>query len=135
MPSGTDLMRGFLEHSPFARHLGFEVVELADDRAVLSMPFREEVVTIGDVVHGGAISSLIDTAATAAAWAGAEIDESNPRGTTVALTVNFLAAARAATVTATAEVARRGGTLCFCEVDVHAGNRLVAKGLVTYKLG
>jgi acyl-coenzyme A thioesterase PaaI-like protein len=33
-------------------------------------------------------------------------------------------------------VLRRGGSLCFCDVEVTDGDdRLVAKALVTYKLG
>ena len=35
-----------------------------------------------------------------------------------------------------ARVLRRGGRLCFCDVEVTDGDdRLVAKALVTYKLG
>ena len=45
------------------------------DRAVLKMPFSDTLPTMGDVVHGGAISSLVDTAAAAAAWSGAQVPE------------------------------------------------------------
>jgi uncharacterized protein (TIGR00369 family) len=66
------------------------------DRVRLMMPFSDSLPTMGDVVHGGAISSLIDTAAAAAAWSGAEVPE-RPRASTVGITVDFLAprAARA----------------------------------------
>ena len=40
-----------------------ELRSIEDDNAVLVLPFAEEVVTIGNVVHGGAVSALIDTAA------------------------------------------------------------------------
>jgi acyl-coenzyme A thioesterase PaaI-like protein len=43
------------------------------DRAVLWMPLADSLPTLGDVVNGGAISSLVDTAAAAAAWSGAEV--------------------------------------------------------------
>jgi uncharacterized protein (TIGR00369 family) len=90
---------------------------------------------MGDVVHGGAISSLIDTAAAAAAWSGAEVPD-RPRASTVGITVDFLAPARGQGVTADARVARRGGTgLCFCEVRVTADDGTdVALALVTYQL-
>ena len=91
--------------------------------------------TIADVVHGGALSTLVDTAATAAAWAGAE-DTTSLRGTTVALTVNFVGAARGQDVTATARVSRRGRTIVFVDVEATgADGTLVARALVTYKLG
>ena len=51
------------------------------------------------------------------------------------LTVDFVAAGRGDLV-ADARVLRRGGSLCFCDVEVaDADDRLVAKALVTYKLG
>ena len=42
------------------------------DRARLVMPFRDELATIGDIVHGGALSALVDTAAMAASWSAHE---------------------------------------------------------------
>ena len=131
---GAEIIRSFLPASPFAAALGLEIKSLDPDRAVLSMPFDEKLATIGDVVHGGAISTLVDTAAMAAAWCTDAIPETL-RGTTVSLNVSFVAAARAADLTATASVVRRGGTLCHCEVEVTDAANVVAKGLVTYKLG
>jgi uncharacterized protein (TIGR00369 family) len=133
---GAELITEFLKHSPFVGYLGIELREIEDDRVVLALPFREEVVTIGDVVHGGAISTLVDTAAMAAAWSAIEFDEP-PRGTTVGLSVDFLSAGRAADLLAEARVLRRGSSLCFCEVKVRpaGGDELVATALVTYKLG
>jgi uncharacterized protein (TIGR00369 family) len=134
---GSELIAQFLLHSPFVGHLGMQLREIEDERAVLALPFSEEVVTIGDVVHGGAVSALIDTAAMAASWSAIDFDDEPPRGTTVGLTVDFLAAARAQELEADARVLRRGSSLCFCEVKVTGGGdgKLLATGLVTYKLG
>jgi uncharacterized protein (TIGR00369 family) len=132
---GIAVMREFLAASPLAQHLGIQTVSLTPDEAELRLPFSESVVTVGDVVHGGAISALVDTAATAASWCTADVPESR-RGTTVGLTVDFLAAARGSDLLARARVVRRGSTLCFCDVEVRdTADRLVAKALVTYKLG
>ena len=101
----------------------------------MSLPFRDEVVTIGSVVHGGAIGTLIDTAATAAAWATPTPPESL-RGSTVALNVSYLTAANGVDLRAEAKVLRRGRNLSFIDVDVTDGEgKLVAKGTATYKLG
>ena len=134
---GSELIAEFLKHSKFVVHLGMALRSIEDDRAVLVLPFAEEVVTIGDVVHGGAVSALVDTAAMAASWSAIEFDGEPPKGTTVGLTVDFLAAARAQDLLADARVLRRGRSLCFCEVKVTGENdeTLVATGLVTYKLG
>jgi uncharacterized protein (TIGR00369 family) len=136
--SGNDVagvLAAYVQHSPFASRLGLQPEVIEPDHVRLALPFREENVTVGDVVHGGAISSLIDTAATVAAWSGLDSLE-DARGTTISLTVNFIAAARAQDLVAEARVVRRGRSVCFCEVDVEDGaGTTVAKGLVTYKLG
>jgi uncharacterized protein (TIGR00369 family) len=134
---GSELIAEFLKHSKFVRHLGMELGSIEDDNAVLVLPFAEEVVTIGDIVHGGAVTALIDTAAMAASWSAIEFDGEPPKGTTVGLTVDFLAAARAQDLVADAHVLRRGKSLCFSEVKVTGDDdsTLVATGLVTYKLG
>ena len=133
--TGWDIMREFLKASPFVGHLGIRVVSLEPDVAVLALPYSEPLITIGDTVHGGAISTLIDTAAMAASWC-TETPPANLRGTTVALSVSFTTAARSVDLSAKARVVRRGKNICACDVDVTDPNgELVAKGLVTYKLG
>jgi uncharacterized protein (TIGR00369 family) len=136
-PSGAEVIKQFLLHSPFVLHLGMRLESIEPDRARLAMPYRDELATIGDVVHGGALSALVDTAAMAASWSAHELDAGGAlRGTTVGLSIDFVAAAQGQEVVADARVIRRGRSLCFCDIDVSdAGGRLVAKGIVTYKLG
>lgn len=130
-----ELIRQLIAGAPLPNHLGIRLKDIDEDRAEFELPFSEHVVTIGDVVHGGSISALIDTAATAAAWATEDIPE-NLRGTTISLGVTFLSPARGQDVTASARVIKRGRSLCFVEVDVNvADGEAVAKGVVTYKLG
>jgi uncharacterized protein (TIGR00369 family) len=127
-------MREFIPASPFARHVGIEIDTLDADRARLRLPFTDAVATMGDLVHGGAVTTLVDTAAMAAAWCTDDVP-GELRGTTVGLSVDFVAAGRGALV-AEARVLRRGRSLCFCDVEVFDDDeRLVAKALVTYKLG
>jgi uncharacterized protein (TIGR00369 family) len=133
--SGADFIRQFLPTSPFVGHLGLRLTDMQPDSATLTMPFTESLVTIGTVVHGGAIASLIDTTAMVAAWSGAALPE-KLRGTTVGLTVSYLTAAAGEDLEATARVLQRGKNLVYLDVEVRgASGKLVAKGLVTYKLG
>ena len=132
--SGGEFVRAFFSQSPYVSHLGMQLTEMHRDRVVLTLPFKNEVITIGTIVHGGAIASLIDMAAMMAAWSGIETTAST-RGTTVALTVNYLAAAQNEDIQASAHVLRRGRSLVYLDVEVTgAQGTLVAKGLVTYKL-
>jgi uncharacterized protein (TIGR00369 family) len=130
----AEVLAAYVEHSPFAVHLGLRSEVVEPDHVRLGMPFREELATAGDLVHGGAISTLVDTAATLAAWSGLDSLD-NVRGTTISLAVTFMSAARGSDLVADARVVRRGKTICFCEVDVRAGETKVAQGLITYKLG
>lgn len=131
--AGAALMREFVPSSPFAALLGIAVEELGEDRAVLSFPDRSDLTTMGTVVHGGAIATLMDTAAMAAAWCTAAPPASR-RGATAALTVTYLAPAEGE-VRATAQVLSRGRSLVTVEVGATCSGRPVARALATYRLG
>ena len=131
-PSRREIIEQFIPNSPHAAALGIRVVSLGTDEAVLELPFKPELATIGEVVHGGAIGALIDTAAMAAAWSTDEVPE-NPAGSTVSLSVNFASAASGVDLRAT-EGRKRGGRLSFCEVDVtDPEGTVVAHGIATYR--
>jgi uncharacterized protein (TIGR00369 family) len=133
-PDPAEFVRGWLEHSPFAAHLGIRLESLREGEAELALPYEEKLATMGDVVHGGAIGSLIDTAAAAAAVSAADGD-TLAGGTTVDLSVSLLAAAQGSDLHARARVIRRGKAISFVEVDVEDGDGSpVAKGLVTYRV-
>jgi uncharacterized protein (TIGR00369 family) len=135
MPTRQDVIAQFIPASPLVKHLGIELHSLEPDRAELRLPYREEIATLGDVVHGGAIASLIDTAGMAAAWAD-DVEPEQLAGSTVSLTVDYVAPARGQDLLATATVARRGRSLCFTDVRVtEPGGRLVAKGSLVYRFG
>jgi uncharacterized protein (TIGR00369 family) len=109
-------------------------LEIEPDRVRLRMPYAKERTTFGTTVHGGAIASLLDAAATAAAWSAVE-NPAEHRGTTIGLTLNFLSAAHDPRLRLERLPLRRGGSITIVEVNVHApGERPVAQGLVTYKL-
>ena len=116
----------------FAALLGVEVVEREPDRVVIKLPYQRRL-GVGRI-HGGAISSLVDIAATAAFWSCPDITPAS-QGATVGFTINFLKLAVATDLVATATVRRRGGTLCTGDVSVRndAGDE-VAAAIVTYKL-
>jgi acyl-coenzyme A thioesterase PaaI-like protein len=51
--AGATLVREFIPASPFAALLGVQIEELELDRAVLALPDRPDLATVGKVVHGG----------------------------------------------------------------------------------
>ena len=130
----TDVIRGAIVASPLAKLLGVELVDVGDDVVRVRLPFRSEITTIGELVHGGAIAALVDISATAAAWTKADLARS-PRGTTIGFSLNFLQGAIATDLTATARIIQRGKSVQICEVDVrNASGDAIARAMVTYKL-
>lgn len=133
--SGADFIRQFFPNSPYVAHLGMQLIDIQPGVARLALPYAGELVTIGTIIHGGAIASLIDTAAMVAAWSDIDMP-AKARGTTVNLTVAYIAAADKEDLYAIARVLRRGRTLVYLDVEVSgASGNMVAKGLVTYKVG
>jgi uncharacterized protein (TIGR00369 family) len=53
--------------APFERLLKMEIVDAADGRATLRMPFASEFAQDAGIMHGGALVSLADTAVVIAA--------------------------------------------------------------------
>ena len=120
--------------SPYGGLLGLEIVDAEEDCVSLRMPYRSEVTTLGDTVHGGAISGLVDSAATASFWANSKI-EPGSRGTTIGFSINFLSAGRGRDLVATARVRRRGREISTGEVTVcDSEGKEIAFAIVTYKL-
>ena len=102
----------------------------------LSLPMRPELGTRrADVMHGGAIASLIDAAAGAAVLTLREDDDDTWGGqATLDMNVTYLNAATTAVV-AEARVLRSSRTLAFTTVDVRdAAGVLVAAGRATYSI-
>lgn len=129
-----DIIRAFLPTSPLPAQLGIRLVEMEADRAVLALPFSEPLATMADVVHGGAIATLADTAAMCAAWASDEEPEALAGGT-VSLALDYLAPGRG-DLTAEARATRRGGRMCFVRVDVSDGEGvLVATAQAVLRIG
>ncbi|MGJ8627669.1 MAG: PaaI family thioesterase [Sulfitobacter sp.] len=102
MSDKTKLARQFIQALPHSVALGMKVVDLNNGTAVISMPYDKKL--IGDpktrVVHGGAVSALMDTSCGAAVMS----HPSNPAGTaTMDLRIEYLRAAKPGqTITTTA---------------------------------
>ena len=86
------IARQFIEAIPHARALGMTLREIAGGRAVIAMPYDARLVgeRATGVIHGGAVSALMDTCGGAAVMAHA----SAPVGTaTIDLRIDYMRAA------------------------------------------
>jgi uncharacterized protein (TIGR00369 family) len=97
------IARQFIETIPHAKALGMTITEIGDGVAEIRMPFDARFV--GDpetgVIHGGAVSALMDTCGGAAVMS----HSAAPAGTaTIDLRIDYMRAARPGdTITARAE--------------------------------
>jgi uncharacterized protein (TIGR00369 family) len=133
--TGAEIMAQFIPQSPFVAKLGIVAEVLDGDEVRLRMPWDPTNVTLGDMVHGGAIAALADVTVMAAAWAGVEAAPSL-RGVTVSMAMQFLAPARATDLIGVGRVLHQGRSLVSCDVEVVTPDGdLVAKAIATYKVG
>jgi uncharacterized protein (TIGR00369 family) len=130
----VDVLHLMEEGAPFNRLLGIRGEQLEPGRAVVTLPVREEFV--GDprrpALHGGVVSSLVDTAGGAAAWSALGPGESV---STVDLRVDFLEPARlAGPLRAEARLLRKGNRVCHVRVSVTQDGVPVAEGSAVYNI-
>jgi uncharacterized protein (TIGR00369 family) len=110
--------------------MGFEVEKLYLGGALLTMNMEEHHRQIHNVMHGGVIAALADTAAAVAAYTvvpqGSEV-------VTVELKINYLQPVGEGRLWAEGKVLRAGRNFVVAECDVtNAEHTLVAKALMTF---
>ncbi len=119
---------------PFWKHVGITVDEESAEvgHVRLHMPMRPELGTrFPDVMHGGAISTLIDSAAATCSSTLQRAGDEWSGLVTTDLNVSYLNAAQSDLV-AEARAVRSGRTIAFIQVEVHdAAGKHVATGRVT----
>jgi len=117
--------------------VGIETVAAEPGRVVNRVRLREAHLNYNDVVHGGVISSLIDSVAGGAVRTLREESEIRQRPhATSDLHVSYLAPARGTELVAEAKVVKMGRTAAFTQVEVRDDSgRVVALGLVTFVIG
>jgi acyl-CoA thioesterase len=115
---------------PYARLLGLEFVSAERGAATFALEVREELTRMGGILHGGAVVSLMDTAAACAVHTLLEPDG---RTVTVDLTVHFLRPATTGRVEARARVLRKGRRVIILGVEAQdREGSLIATSTMTY---
>lgn len=132
-----ELVRALMEeHVPFNKHLGLKALKVTAEEVELCLPFREHFIgdPIRGALHGGTISSLIDTAGGAVAFLNVSNEE---RVSTVDLVVDYLRPGPAADIVARARIVRRGNRVIISNVDVlprEGDQYVIAQGRGVYNV-
>ncbi len=115
----TRIARQFIETIPHSRALGMTITEIGDGVAVIEMPYDARF--IGDpesrVIHGGAVSTLIDTCSGAAVMSHPK----SPAGTaTINLRIDYMRGATPGqTITARATCYHITRSVAFVRATAH----------------
>ena len=117
--------KGWGEEAPPAPHvwrtLGYRGLEQADGRSVIEWDATPEYcfhAPSGPIVHGGMVTTLLDTAMGGACWTVLEETESF---LTADLRVEFMRSARPGTLRAEGRVVQRNRRVAFCSAELYDG--------------
>lgn len=133
---------------PFNRQLGLHLDELTQTHVMVSFAMRNELVGnfMHGILHGGVISSVLDTAGGMAAMASllilkkkvaiTELETLLSKTGTIDLHVSYLLPGKGERFIATAEVVHSGNRICFTKMALqNQQGVLIANAAGTYKLG
>ena len=113
---------------PYAKLIGLELGEVSAGDVSIQLTVREELRQNQGVVHGGAVASLIDTAAAFAVLTRLDLNE---RVTTTDLTIHYLRPTSSGRLTARARIVRGGRRLFVLSVEVTNDHQILVATAVT----
>ncbi len=120
--------------TPYMSVLGLVFESYETDEVTIRLPFRADLTNDGVSYHGGVIATVMDTTGAAAAWSDHDFSKGT-RASTVALSVQYVAAAHTSDLVCRARTVRRGRELTFTEIIASdADGRVVAHGMQTYRI-
>lgn len=130
MSAGPDHQRLLDAVGPFSELLGFRVVEAADGTAVMEALPTAEHANGGGIVHGGYLSTLLDSATGWAVHAALPADVRAPH---IQLTVQYLRMAATGTpLICRARAITVGRRVAAAEAEITQDGAVVARGVTSH---
>jgi uncharacterized protein (TIGR00369 family) len=123
-----DVPAGFTE-SAFFRAIGCQLRGLDAGVAEVALPLGDHLRNRGNVMHGGAIFSLVDIAMGLACSSVHGFDQ---RSVTIECKINYMRAVSEGEVLCRAKVLHAGRRTLVVEAEVLQGEKLVAKAQGTF---
>ena len=120
-----------LPSSPYGDFLGIKIIEVAAGKSVCRLELQDYHMNTGGRVHGGALTSLADTAA------GVAVRSIRPEGkssATTDLSIAFIRPPLGKILEARAEVIHAGKRLFRTEIAVYCEDKLIAKTTATFMI-
>ena len=125
-------LESWVDCSPFETLLGMRIEQATEGRALLVMPFSVKLANGGGVMHGGAMTTLADTAV---AMAIKSLLEPGTVFATTSLTMEFIAPVQGGQVAAHARVQGPDGRLYHGDCELRGEqNELFARFKSVFKV-
>ncbi len=119
--------------SPFSAHIGVEMEELWEGYARLSLVLERRHTNPNGVMHGGVITTMMDSALGAALSALRGEEAGRTPHATVEMNASFLSSARPGDrIVVEGRVLRLGKSIAFGEAEARRGDELIATGRMTF---
>lgn len=99
--------------------LGAELVDIQPGVVTLKLPFSPRVTQQNGFIHGGALTSIADTAC---GYAALTLMPPKSDALSIEYKINFLAPARGVMAVAIGQVVKPGGTITVCQANVYMVN-------------
>lgn len=115
--------------SAFSENIGLEPVRLGDGEAEVSLKMGEHLRNRGNVMHGGALFSLMDVTMGLACSSAHGFDR---QSVTLECKINYIRAVAEGEVRCVARVLHAGRRSLVVEAEILQGDKLVAKGQGTF---
>jgi acyl-CoA thioesterase len=117
---------------PFLDDLGVEFLGMGNGEAEIALNLLPRHMNSWHVTHGGVTMTLLDVVMS---MAGRSLDPEARGGVTVEMKTSFMqpGGKPGGRIVAKGKAIHRSTTICFCEGEVWAGDKLVAKAMGTFK--
>jgi len=143
-----DFVTGFLDQVPFNKVMGYELITLHEDCVQFKLPMKDDLVGnyLQGILHGGAISTVIDmtggTLAMVAAMTKFPASDENEKfarlakSGTIDLRVDYLRPGKGKEFICTAHLLRCGNKVSVVRIELHNEKQdLIAVGTGSYLCG
>ncbi|HEY0844729.1 MAG TPA: PaaI family thioesterase [Noviherbaspirillum sp.] len=128
----TSAPRPFPVEVPFLHELGVEFIGMENGQAEIALNLERRHMNSWLVTHGGVTMTLLDVVMS---MAGRSLDPEARGGVTIEMKTSFLQPGghEGGRLVAKGKAFHRSKQLVFCEGELWAGDKLVAKAMGTFK--
>lgn len=118
-----------IRYSPFTKVLGLNFLRRENGESHCALEVSEKLLNSGNIVHGGAISTMADVGMGAALRSC--VDDSD-RIATIEIKVSYFVAVKSGVLTCKSKVVHKSRKLAGVESEITHGGRVVAKATGTF---